>query len=59
MPAARHLAVLHVFGVRQDVLGREFLARNLDAERLFELEHDVEKVDRLGTQVADHRRLRA
>src|SRR5207248_8848517 len=31
--------------------------RNFDRERLLELEHNVQKVDRLGAQVADHCRL--
>ena len=40
---------------RGDVLGEEFSARDLDVKVLFEAEHDVQEVDRLGSQIADQR----
>ena len=51
------LAILHVLRVRQDILGEEFGAGNLDIEGLFQAEDDIEKVDRLGPQITDERRL--
>ena len=52
-----HFAVLDVLGIGEDVLGEQFSAGNLDVERLFQAEDDVEEVDRLGSQVADERGL--
>ena len=50
-------AVVDVFGVGEDVFGEQLAALDLDVEGLFQAEHDVEEVDRLGAQVALQRGL--
>ena len=52
-----HFAVFDVVGVGEDVFGEQLAALDLDAERFFQAEHDVEEVDRLGAQVALQRGL--
>jgi hypothetical protein len=38
------------------ILGKQFATLDLDVEGLFQAEHDVEEIDRLGVQVALQRR---
>ena len=51
------LAVGDPFGVGHQVLGEQLAARDLDPEIALEAEDDVQKVDRLGAQVALERGL--